>query len=146
MNINRVVLSGNLTKDPELRTTTGGTTICSLRIASNARRKNGSSGEWEDKPNYFDVTIFGGNGENAARYLSKGRMVFIDGRLDWREWETDSGGKRQAVQIIADNIQFVGDGKGGGPNNGNGGGADIPIDTSDFTAAAANPADDEIPF
>ena len=95
-NINRVVLTGNLTADPELRSLPSGTSVCKLRIACNTRRK-GSSGEWEDKPNYFNVTVWGAQGENAARYLSKGRPVAIDGRLEWREWETQEGAKRQDI-------------------------------------------------
>ena len=71
VNINRVVLTGNLTRDPELRTTSGGTSVCSLRIAVNTRRKDGSTGEWTEKPNYFDVTVWGVQGENCAQYLSK---------------------------------------------------------------------------
>ena len=73
-NINRVVLTGNLTRDPELRSTPSGTSICSLRVACNTRRKD-ASGEWVDKPNYFDVTVWGAQGENCANYLSKGRPV-----------------------------------------------------------------------
>ena len=107
-NINRVVLTGNLTQDPELRSTPDGTAVCALRIASNSRRKNATSGAWTDKPNYLDVTIFGTQGENAARYLTKGRGVAIDGRLDWHEWHSQDGTKRQAIQIIADTIQFLG--------------------------------------
>ena len=106
-NINRVVITGNLTADPELRSLPSGTSVCKLRIACNTRRKNGSTGEWEDKPNYFDVTVWGAQGENASRYLSKGRPVAIDGRLEWREWETQEGQKRQAVDIIADSVQFL---------------------------------------
>ena len=106
-NLNRVVLTGNLTRDPELRSTQSGTSVCSLRIASNTRRKNSASGQWEDKPNFFDVTVWGTQGENAARFLTKGRPVAIDGRLEWREWDSDNG-KRQAVEIIADNVQFLG--------------------------------------
>ena len=82
--------------------------MCKLRVAVNTRRKNGASGEWEDKPNYFDVTVWGAQGENAARFLSKGRPVGIQGRLEWREWETAEGTKRQAVDIIADAVQFLG--------------------------------------
>ena len=82
--------------------------MCNLRIACNTRRKNASTGEWEDKPNYFNVTVWGAQGENAARYLSKGRPVAIDGRLEWREWEAQDGTKRQAVDIIADSVQFLG--------------------------------------
>src|SRR5919107_6756 len=102
-NINRVVLTGNLTTEPELRNLPSGTSVCKLRVACNTRRK-GASGEWEDKPNYFDVTVWGAQGENCARYLSKGRPVAIDGRLEWREWEAEGGGKRQAIDIIADAV------------------------------------------
>ena len=86
-NINRVVLTGNLTRDPELRSLPSGMSVCSLRLAVNTRRKD-ASGDWEDKPNYFDVTVWGAQGENCAQYLSKGRPVALDGRLEWREWET----------------------------------------------------------
>ena len=108
-NINRVVITGNLTADPELRSTPNGKPVCSLRIACNTRRKSGE--EWVDKPNYFNVTVWGAQGENAARYLSKGRPVAVDGRLEWREWETEDG-KRQAVDIIADSVQFLNSGNG----------------------------------
>ncbi|HXD54956.1 MAG TPA: single-stranded DNA-binding protein [Solirubrobacteraceae bacterium] len=111
-NINRVVITGNLTADPELRSLPSGTSVCKLRVACNTSRKDGASGEWVDKPNYFDVTVWGARGENAARYLAKGRPVAIDGRLEWREWETQEGSKRQAVEIIADSVQFLGGGPG----------------------------------
>src|SRR5258705_3949630 len=106
-NINRVVLTGNLTRDPELRSTPSGTSVCSLRIASNTRRKDNSTGEWGDKPNYFSVTVWGAQGENCARFLAKGRPVCIDGRLDWREW-THEDTKREAVEIVAESVQFLG--------------------------------------
>lgn len=106
MNINRVVLIGNLTRDPELRTTPSGTSVCSLRIAVNTRRKDGE--DWVEKPNYFDVTVWGKQGEACAQYLAKGRPCGIDGRLEWREWEADDGTKRQAVEIVADAVQFLG--------------------------------------
>ena len=93
-NINRVVITGNLTRDPELRATGGGTPVCSLRVAVNSRRKD-ESGNWVDKPNYFDVTVWGAQGENCAQYLAKGRPVAVDGRLNWREWE-DTGGRQAA--------------------------------------------------
>ena len=147
-NINRVVLTGNLTRDPELRTTPGGTSVCKLRIATNTRRKD-ASGQWVDKPNYFDVTVWGAQGENCATYLQKGRPVAIDGRLEWREWEAEGGAKRQAVDIIADTVQFLG---GRGDDGGNGQRftpeSDVPADTSDFAPAPAGPgtADDDIPF
>ena len=159
-NVNVVVITGNLTRDPELRSTGGGTSICKLRVAVNSRRKDGQSGEWIDKPNYFDVTVWGAQGENCANYLSKGRPVAIEGRLDWREWDDQSGNKRQSVEIIANSVQFLGsrDGSGGGPSNGgnggNGGGfspqADVPADTSDFAGAPSGGGggggEDDIPF
>src|ERR671924_760874 len=113
-NINVVVITGNLTKDPELRTTPGGTPVCKLRVAVNSRRKDGQTGEWEDKPNYFDVTVWGAQGENCANYLSKGRPVAVDGRLEWREWQDQQGNKRQAVDIVAESVQFLGSGQGNG--------------------------------
>ena len=83
-NINRVVLVGNLTKDPELRHTPSGTAVCKIRLAVNTRQKDAQTGEWGDKPNYFDVTVWGNQGESCAQYLAKGRPVGVDGRLDWR--------------------------------------------------------------
>src|SRR3954454_3823320 len=106
-NINRVVLTGNLTRDPELRSLQSGTSVCSLRIASNARRRS-ASGEWVDKPNYFSVTVWGAQGENCARFLSKGRPVCIDGRLDWRQWTAQDNTKRESVEIVAESVQFLG--------------------------------------
>ena len=146
-NINRVVLTGNLTRDPELRSTPGGTSVCSLRVACNTRRKD-ASGEWVDKPNYFDVTVWGAQGENCAQYLSKGRPVAVDGRLEWREWEEkDTGKKRQSIDIIADSVQFLGS-RDGGENGGRfTPQSDVPADTADFqTAPAGGASDDDIPF
>jgi single-strand DNA-binding protein len=153
-NINRVIITGNLTRDPELRSLPSGMSVCSLRVACNTRRKNNSTGEWEDKPNFFDVTVWGAQGENCARFLSKGRPVAVDGRLEWREWEAQDGsGKRQAIDIIADAVQFLG-GREDGPG-GQGGGftprSDVPVDERDFQPAGAGarssaPADDDIPF
>src|SRR5947199_8406091 len=151
-NINRVVLTGNLTRDPELRSTPSGTSVCSLRVACNTRRKD-ASGEWVDKPNFFDVTVWGAQGENCATYLSKGRPVAIDGRLEWREWQDKEGNKRQSVDIIADNVQFLSspDGfNGGGGGNGFTPQSDVPVSTDDFAPAPVGggsaPADDDIPF
>jgi single-strand DNA-binding protein len=144
-NINRVVLTGNLTRDPELRTTPSGTSVCSLRIASNTRRKDGS-GNWVEKPNFFDVTVWGAQGENCANYLSKGRPIALDGRLEWREWEDQNGNKRQSVDIIADSVQFLGSREGAE----NGGRftpqTDVPADTGDFARASAASTEDDIPF
>ena len=154
-NINRVVLTGNLTKDPDVRSNPAtGLAICKLRLAVNTRRKNNDSGSWEDKPNYFDVTVFGRQAESCGEYLKKGRPVAIDGRLDWREYEVD-GQKRQSVDIIAENVQFLVGRDDAGNGNGNGYSSgiraqesDIPADTSDFEAApvGAGASDDDIPF
>ena len=94
----------NLTKDPELRSTGSGMSVCQLRVAVNSRRKD-QNGEWVDKPNYFDVTVFGAQGENCANYLAKGRPVAVEGRLDFSEWEAkDGSGKRNKVEIIANDL------------------------------------------
>ena len=152
-NINRVVLTGNLTRDPELRSLQSGTSVCSLRLASNSRRKE--NGEWVDKPNYFSVTVWGAQGENCARFLSKGRPVCIDGRLEWREWQTQEGQKRESIEIVADAVQFLGGREEGAPMGGSGNGfaphSDVPADTSDFApqpvaARSSAPAEDDIPF
>jgi single-strand DNA-binding protein len=154
-NINRVVLTGNLTRDPELRSTQSGMSVCSLRVACNTRRK-GPSGDWEDKPNYFDVTVWGAQGENCARFLTKGRPVAVDGRLEWREWQDNNGNNRQAIDIVADAVQFLGSRD--DMNGGGGGGftprSDVPADTRDFEPAGTpagggnspSAGDDDIPF
>ena len=147
-NINVVVITGNLTRDPELRSTQGGTSVCKLRVAVNSRRRD-QSGEWVDKPNFFDVTVFGAQGENCANYLSKGRPVAVEGRLDWSEWDaSDGSGKRSKVEIVANSVQFLGsrDG-GGGSGNGFQAQSDVPADTSDFQEAGVGGGkDDDIPF
>ncbi len=150
-NLNRVIITGNLTRDPELRNLPSGTSVCELRVAVNSSRKD-ESGNWVDKPNYFNVKVWGAQGENCATYLTKGRPVAIDGRLDWREWEGQDGNKRQSVEIIADRVQFLGSRDGGGEGGGNRFNAqsDTPADTSDFdspsTPAAVGAPDDDIPF
>lgn len=151
-NINRVIITGNLTRDPEVREVGNGNTLCKLRVAVNTRRKEGES--WVDKPNYFDVTVWGAQGKNAGQYLTKGRPVAIDGRLEWREWQDTEGKKRQSVDIVADSVQFLGgrgDGESSGGGQSSGGGdsyqpqSDVPTDTSDFSSSGNGPEDD-IPF
>ena len=146
-NINRVVLVGNLTRDPELRHTPGGTPVCSLRIAVNSRRKD-ESGQWIDKPNYFSISVFGNQAESCAQYLSKGRPVAIDGRLDWREWQAkDGGGKRESVEIVAEQRPVPRQPRRRRLGGGGGGNQFVPAGAgsesgADFPAAA----DDDIPF
>jgi len=159
-NINRVVLTGNLTRDPELRSTNSGMSVCSLRIATNTRQKD-ASGEWADRAHYFSVTVFGAQGENCARFLTKGRPVAIDGRLQWREWQTNEGQKRESIEIVAESVQFLGgrDDMNGGGGNGFTPRSDVPADTRDFEPAgtpagsgtgsgggSSSAGDDDIPF
>lgn len=141
--INRVIVSGNLTRDPETRSTGSGNTVCSLRLACNGRRRNPQTQEWEDVPNYFDVSVWGAQGENCQRYLSKGRGVAVDGRLQWREWTDGDGNKRQAVDIVAENVQFLGGGNGAGSAAQSASAADSPVDAGDFDSSRG---DDDIPF
>jgi single-strand DNA-binding protein len=147
--INRVILLGNLTADPELRALPSGTPVCQLRIAVNDRVKDRNSGEWTDYANYFDVTVFGPQGERCAQYLAKGRQVAVDGRLRWRQWEAQDGQKRSKVEVVADSVQFIGprdaSASGGGFNRPAAGspefdktGLDVP--ETDFQE------DDDIPF
>jgi single-strand DNA-binding protein len=141
-NINRVILTGNLTRDPELRHLASGTAVCSLRLAVNTRRKNSQTGEWEDKANFFDITVWGQQGENVAQYCAKGRPIAVDGRLEYREWQDkETGAKRNAVQIIADSVQFLGGRGDGEPQREYVPASDVAADRSDF-----GPADDDIPF
>ena len=143
-NINRVVITGNLTRDPELRSTNSGTAVCGLRIACNTRRKD-ESGQWIDKPNYFDIKVWGSQGENCANFLSKGRAIAVDGRLEWSQWEAQDGTKRSKVEIVADTVQFLGgrgDGEGGGEREFVPAGAAVESGV-DFGTSGA---DDDIPF
>ena len=137
-NINRVVLVGNLTRDPELRHTPSGTAVCSLRVAVNTRRRD-ESGQWADKPNYFSVSVFGNQAESCSQYLSKGRPVAIDGRLDWREWQQQDGTKREAVEIVAETVQFLG-------GRGEGEAQFVPAGAAAADADFTSAADDDIPF
>lgn len=109
--IARVTLVGNLTRDPELRQTPSGTPVCQLGVAVNSSYKD-SSGQWVEKPSFFDVVVWGTQGENCARYLAKGRQVAVDGRLDQRTWDAQDGSKRSKVEIVADTVMFIG-GQGG---------------------------------
>ncbi len=155
--LNRVTLIGRLTRDPELRHTGGGTAVCSIRLAVSSRQRD-ESGNWDDKSNFFDVTVFGRQAESASNYLSKGRRIGVDGRLSWREWTAQDGSKRQNVEVVANDIFFLdsrneGGGGGGGQTGWSApaGGNDIPTDTSDMRSSSSpsssTPVDDiDIPF
>ena len=112
MSINRVVISGNLTRDPELRATANGTSVLGLGVAVNDRRRNPQTGEWEDVPNFVDCTMFGARAEGIARYLTKGTKVCIEGKLRWSQWERD-GQKRSKLEVIVDEIEFMSSRTGG---------------------------------
>ena len=133
--INRVILLGNLTRDPETRQA-GATTVCTLRLAVNDRVKNKDTGTWGDCANFFTVKVFGAQGERCAQYLAKGHQAAIDGRLRWRSRETQDGSKHEAVEVVADNVQFVGARDDGGTR------PPAPMSTK---PAESSPADD-IPF
>jgi len=142
MSINKVLITGNLTRDPELRSTGSGMAVLKMGVAVNDRRKNPSSGEWEEVPNYIDVVVFGTRGESLSRFLSKGSKVAIEGKLRWSSWEDkDSGAKRSKIEVIADDIEFMSSrGEGGG-----GGGASYNAPSA--PAAPADPVfEDDIPF
>jgi single-strand DNA-binding protein len=130
--LNTVGIVGRLTRDPELRRTASGEPVCSLRLAVASRARTGD--RWEDRPNFFDVAVWGPNGEAAAEHLAKGRRIGVAGRLAWREWQADDGGRREAVQIIAATVQYL-----DAPRNGNG-----PTGAADAGKGAAD--DDGTPF
>ncbi len=134
-NINSVVITGNLTRDPDLRTTDGGTKVCNLRVAVNSRRKNGND-EWVDKPNYFNVTVWGGQGESCAEYLAKGRPVAVEGRLDWKE-RGEGDDHREYISIVAETVQFL---------NGKPKDKAEENEEAEPVAAAAGGGEDDIPF
>lgn len=108
MSINRVNISGNLTRDGELRTTPGGTDVLSLGVAVNDRTKNQQTGQWEDRPNFIDCVMFGNRAQSVAPYLSKGAKVAIEGKLRWSQWQAQDGSKHSKVEIVVDEIEFVG--------------------------------------
>ena len=119
--INRVIITGNLTRDPEVRSTQSGMSIMRLGVAVNDRRKNNQTGEWEDVPNFIDCVMFGTRAENVSRYIRKGSKVAIEGKLRWSSWEDKQGGKRSKIEVVVDDLEFMsrdgGDGKQPAPAN-----------------------------
>lgn len=104
--INRVVLVGRLTRDPDMRRTAAGDPVATLRLAFSSRTRE-SDGQWADRSNYIDITLFGARAELAERHLAKGRRVGIDGRLSWSEWEAADGARRQGIEVVAGDIFFL---------------------------------------
>ena len=154
MSINRVNISGNLTRDPELRSTAGGTQVLTFGVAVNDRRRNPQSGEWEDVPNYIDCVVFGNRAEPLSRFLSKGMKVAIEGKLRWSSWERD-GQKRSKIEVIVDEVEFLsqrnGGQQGGGYQQNNGGNyqnysAPAPARAPVQTPPSADIYDEDIPF
>lgn len=107
MSINRVNITGNLTRDPELRATAGGTQILAFGVAVNDRRKNPQTGAWEDVPNFIDCIVFGQRAEAVSRFISKGSKVAIEGKLRYSTWETKEGQRRSKLEVIVDEIDFM---------------------------------------
>ena len=106
MSINRVNISGNLTRDPELRSTAAGTQILTFGVAVNDRRRNPKTNEWEDYPNFIDCVVFGGRAESLHKFLRKGSKVAVEGKLRWSQWEKD-GGKRSKLEVVVDEVEFL---------------------------------------
>jgi single-strand DNA-binding protein len=131
------MISGNLTRDPELRSTAGGTSVLNFGVAVNDRRKNQQTGEWEEYANFINCVMFGKRADALAQYLTKGQKVAIEGKLSYSQWESQQGEKRSKVEVLVDEIEFMSSrGEGGG-----GGGR-----TFEPPQAADLPSDDEIPF
>lgn len=107
MAINKATITGNITRDPELRQTQGGTSVLTIGVAVNDRRKNQQTGEWEDYPNFIDCTIFGNRAQSVSRFLSKGMKVAIEGKLNQSRWQAEDGTNRSKIGIIVDEIEFM---------------------------------------
>ena len=141
MSINRVIISGNLTRDPELRSTAGGLPVLGFGVAVNDRRKNQQTGEWEDYPNFIDCTMFG------AR--AKGTKVSIEGKLRWSQWERD-GQKRSKIEVIVDELEFMSSRNSDSSYGGNAGGysapTSAPVVAAPMVDASSSVYDEDIPF
>jgi len=145
--INRVVLVGRLTRDPELRALPSGTSVCGLRIACSSARRD-PEGSFIEKANFFDVSVFGAAAESVSRYMRKGSRIALDGRLEWREWETADAQKRQAVNVVADTVQFLDSPSGATAQDGPGDGSDGAQDDGDgeLVGAAAGAEQEDLAF
>lgn len=143
-----MTITGNLTRDPELRSTSGGMAVLTMGVAVNDRAKNQQTGEWEDRPNFIDVVMFGARAESVSRFLSKGSKVAIEGKLRWSSWETPQGDKRSKIEVVVDEIEFMSSRDGGGsrPSSGSGGSSSAGGETYSAPAPSAPMDDSEIPF
>ncbi len=145
MSINRVIISGNLTRDPELRSTAGGLPVLGFGVAVNDRRKNQQTGEWEDYPNFVDCTMFGTRAQSISNFLHKGSKVAIEGKLRWSQWERE-GQKRSKIEVIVDEIEFM------SPRDGGSSASYVPQAPAQAAPVQAAPAvnasvyDEDIPF
>jgi single-strand DNA-binding protein len=139
-NINRVVLVGRLTREPELRALPSGRSVCSLRVACNSTHRD-AEGEFKERPNFFDVSVYGAAADSVANYMRRGSRVGIDGRLDWREWETEDQQRRQAVSIVADTVQFL-----DSPDRQRDGGTDAGVGDGDAALAGVGAEEGETDF
>ena len=137
MSINRVIISGNLTRDPELRQTQGGSAVLAFGVAVNDRRRNTQTGEWEDFPNFVDCTMLGTRAQSVMRFLSKGSKVVIEGKLRWSQWERD-GQKRSKLEVIVDEIEFMSSRNGGGDGDAYGNSFGNGGYSNGFSAAPSN--------
>ena len=142
MSINKVVISGNLTRDPELRQTANGFPVLGFGVAVNERRKNPQTGEWADYPNFIDCTMFGARAESVSRFLSKGSKVAIEGKLRWSQWERD-GQKRSKIEVVVDEIEFMSSRNDGGSM---GAPSYAPAPMASAPMVDTSVYDEEIPF
>jgi single-strand DNA-binding protein len=160
MSVNKVILVGNLGGDPESRTTGGGTVVTTIRLATSERRKD-DAGQWTDHTEWHRVVAFGKVAENVAKYLKKGRQIYVEGKIRTRKWQDKDGQDRYTTEVLADTVQFLGgrDGEGGGGGGGDygggGGGGGSPRGGGggsggggDFGGGGGGGggADDDIPF
>ena len=141
MSINRVIISGNLTRAPELRCTQSGTDVLSFGVAVNDRRKNNQTNEWEDYPNFVDCTMFGNRARSVSQYLAKGSKVAIEGKLRWSQWERD-GQKHSKLSVIVDELEFMSRQDGGSAPAP----SPSPAPSRPVIDASASVYDDDIPF
>jgi len=140
MSFNKIIVVGNLGRDPELRYTPQGTPVCSFTMATNEKRKD-RAGEMQDVTTWFRVTLWGRQAETASQYLTKGRPVYIEGRLRLDEYTDREGNKRQSLEVNATDLHFI-----GGSRSDEGSGAPKPAATTEQRPAESDPSDDDIPF